>query len=146
MLTDPRSLVACVGCTSPKFTNQHVTMCEKSASNLRWLHAKVPGVGRVRCMCVCVCLRSSNTRCVCVCVCVCVCLGPAKEEAGTAHSIPTKGLRCLLALQNQWGPFRPLALQWVMAAWSCHFLIHLTLQIKLRNEIKVNQITGGYFV
>lgn len=29
-----------------EFTNQHVTMCEKSASNLWWLRANVPGVGR----------------------------------------------------------------------------------------------------
>lgn len=37
--------------------------------------------------------------------------GPAEEEARTAHSSPTKGLRCLAAPQNQMGPFRPLALE-----------------------------------
>ena len=35
----------------------------------------------------------------------------AEEEARTAHSSPTKGLRCLAALQNQLGPLRPLALE-----------------------------------
>lgn len=72
-------------------------MCEKSASNLRWLRANVPGVGRV---------------CVCgVWGWGCGGGGPAEEEARTAHSSPTKGLRCLATLQNQLGPSEPLALE-----------------------------------
>lgn len=112
-----------------EFTNQHVTMCEKSASNLRWLRANVPGVGRMR--------EGAG--------------GPAEEEARTAHSSPTKGLRCLAALQNQLGPLRPLALELLVyppattnishditfcfGAEACfqQILIHLALQIKLHS-------------
>lgn len=61
-----------------EFTNQQVTTCEKSASNLWWLRASVAR-GRP-------------------------CGGRAEEEARTAHSSPTKGLHCLAAPQKLSGP------------------------------------------
>lgn len=139
MRKDPRSSAPYVRCTSPSLQTSTL-LCVKN-------------------------LQAICGGCVLTCpgwmVCVRVWGRLAEEEARTAHSRPTKGLRCLAALQNQLGPFRPLALEplqlppisarkhflfFEMKAWFYQLMIHLTLQIKLRNKIKVNQITWGYFV
>lgn len=91
--------------------------------------------------------------------------GPAEEEARTAHSSPTKGLRCLAALQNQLGPpdlwprssrFVPLQLPPISAtvsnyidteAWFWQILTHFALKIKLRNsDMNSHEKHGGFYV
>lgn len=68
-------------------------MCEKSASNLRWLRANVPRVGRVY-------VRGVGAV---------QGWGLAEEEARTAHSSPTKGALLPGCTAKHTGPFRTSA-------------------------------------
>lgn len=81
-----------------EFTNQHVTMCEKSASNLWRLRANVPGVGRGE---------------------VGEGLKRRRGTHGTFQS-PQRAALTRLALQNGPGPFGALALTWALNfKWKC---------------------------
>lgn len=114
-------------------------MCEKSASNLWWLCANMPGVS-----------------------CVGAGWGPAEEEACTAHSSPTKGLLCLAILQTLY-PVVPLtccncsdvAPSDPLTYYQCELLIVEILQrmcadkrntsCSKRQMIKANKIASTVF-